>query len=303
MVNKIKYYKPYIPKRLQKFFDRYKTTIDSLFEILQSFKPDIPNSFSYSAKYSPKNRRYRYTDKLFIGCIFYVLKYGTTWESFIGPIPGKQLNKRHNQYLDYDLYSKFYNISLKKYLKTKKIKYLSIDTSTINNKNCTEFSKRNPLNKGRKCGKISATTDDNGSPLSLLVTEFYHHDAKLAIKNLDDLAQNDVVQKAISKIEGNDYILCDKGYDSSNVIRKIKAQNMIPIIPPVNRYVKNKKKKRKLNKRDKKKLKRRIKCEHFFGIIKRVAKINCIYEKKIKSYSGLLLMLCGSILLERINTG
>lgn len=42
MVNKIKYYKPYIPKRLQKFFDRYKTTIDSLFEILQSFKPDIP---------------------------------------------------------------------------------------------------------------------------------------------------------------------------------------------------------------------------------------------------------------------
>jgi hypothetical protein len=38
--------------------------------------------------------------------------------------------------------------------------YLSIDSTTINNKNCIELEKHLPVNKNRKGVKISAVVDD-----------------------------------------------------------------------------------------------------------------------------------------------
>jgi len=105
-----------ISKRLNAFFIKYDAVITNLFKLLKTVKPHIINSYYYSLENPPPHPKYKYTDKLYIGCIFYILMYGTTWESFLGPIPGKQLNKRHNEYLKVKLYSRFFNKSLQKYL-------------------------------------------------------------------------------------------------------------------------------------------------------------------------------------------
>lgn len=70
------------------------------------------------------------------------------------------------------------------------------------------------------------------------------------------------------------------------------------IIKPNNKNNKYKKTK-KIPKRYRKQYLKRISVEHFFAIIKRHPKINCIYERKIISFNGLLMFLFGSILLNR----
>ena len=113
----IKIFVPHIPTRLKNFFDYHKIVIDMMFKIIKLKKPHIINAYSYSIKNPPKNDNYKYTEKLYIGCILYVLKHNNSWDAFIGPIPGKQLNKRHNDYCNYQIYSDFYEKCLKKYLK------------------------------------------------------------------------------------------------------------------------------------------------------------------------------------------
>ena len=109
---------PFIPPRLQQFFDDNENVINIMFKVIKSKKPHIIDSYSYSEKNPPKNGNYKYTEKLYIGCIYYVLKHNNSWDAFIGPIPGKQLNKRHQEYCGYRIYSKFYKKCLKKYLNT-----------------------------------------------------------------------------------------------------------------------------------------------------------------------------------------
>lgn len=292
-------YEPYIPPRLKKFFNKHIKIIDNIFALLKHFKPTIVNSFKYSIKNPPPNPNYKYTEKLYLGCIFFVIKYGSTWESFIGPIPGKQLNKRHNEYLKYDLYSKFFNQSLKKYLTTHDIKYLSMDASILNNKNCNEFTKHLPYNKNRKGAKISIISDDIGSPLNCFITESTTHDCKIGEENINDLASNEIIKDAIKKTNGYAYLLADSGYDSSIIKNKIKKLGLRYIIHPNNRKRDKNKPKLKIKKRDSKKYNKRIKIEHFFGIIKRHPKINCVYERKLSSFFGVLMFLLASILLNR----
>jgi len=59
-----------------------------------------------------------------------------------------------------------------------------------------------------------------------------------------------------------------------------------PIIKPNNRNTKDTLKKRALTINEEQIYKKRIIIEHYFGIIKRAPKINCVYEKTINSYSS-----------------
>ena len=45
--------------------------------------------------------------------------------------------------------------------------------------------------------------------------------------------------------------------------------------------------------------KKRIRVEHFYGIIKRYPKINNVYEKSIDSYFNLVLLVSSMILVNR----
>jgi len=157
----------HFPKRLLKFFKDHDKAISLFFSILKQIKPDIIDAYTYSIDNPPPHPRYKYTDKLYIGCIFYITKYNSSWESFLGPIPGKQVHKRHMEYSKCGIYLNFYNNSLEKYMNSnnKNLQYLCIDTSTINNKLCQEVAVHNPVNKNRKGVKISTITDANGTSL------------------------------------------------------------------------------------------------------------------------------------------
>jgi len=181
--------------------------------------------------------------------------------------------------------------------------YLSIDSTTINNKNCIELEKHLPVNKNRKGVKISAIVDDHGAPLTFTVVESTIHDSVIAIDNINDMAKSPIIKKAFEKTQGHLYLLGDKGYDSKKIRENIEKLNMKSVIAPNNRNTRDPRKLRSLTKREERIYKKRLSVEHFFGIIKRRVKVNCIYEKKIASYNGLLMMLFGSILLNRTLKG
>ena len=293
-------YEPYIPPRLKKFFNEHENIINKIFNILKNYKKNIIDSFYYSIENPPIHPNYKYTDKLYLGCILFIIKHGSTWESFLGPISGKQLNKRHHEYLKYNLYSEFYESILEEYLKNHDVKYLSIDSTIINNKNCTELVKHHPCNKNRKGIKISTIVDDIGSPLNTFIMESTNHDTKIAQNNINELINSKIINNTLKRTKGYPYLLGDSGYDSNDIREKLKKAGYKTIIKPNNKNNKYKRKK-KIKKRNHKQYQKRIKVEHFFAIIKKYPKINCIYEKKIKSFNGLVLFLFGAILINRNN--
>lgn len=301
MVTKNKYFIPHIPPRLQLFFDENDTQIAEIFGIIKKYKPHIFNTYAFSDNYPPINKRYNFTEKLYIGCILYITKHGSNWESFIGPINGKLCNERHHQYLSYDVYKKYHKKVIDIYLKKNPttMKYLSTDTTIINNKSCSELHNHLPYNKNRKGAKISTIVDSKGTPLILSIGESTRHDINFAIDNVSELAKNDILCNTLNNISGHTYFLGDSGYDGKKMheaTKKIKTTN---IVQPNNRGTKNPKKIRKLNKRQKNIYKKRIKVEHFFGIIKKYPKINCVYEKKLSSFFGIVLLLSATIISKR----
>jgi hypothetical protein len=107
MVNKYNIFTPNINVRFKKFLEEYDKIISLLFNILKTYKPKIIDSYTYSIEQPPPHPLYKYTDKLYLACILFIILYCPTWESFLGPIAGDQVNKRHLQYLNYDFYSNF----------------------------------------------------------------------------------------------------------------------------------------------------------------------------------------------------
>lgn len=300
------FYTPYIPTRLQKFFNDYDYVINVMFKIIKLQKPDIIDSYSFSKENPPKNPKYKYTEKLYIGCIFYVLKHNDSWDSFIGPIPGKQLNKRHNDYCKNKIYSNFFYTCLEKYLKTNNIKYLTMDATICNNKYNKEIHKHLPINKNRKGAKTSLIGDEKGSPLTEpFITDSTVHDSILAIENINELVNNELILNTLNKTKGHVYLLADSAYDTKEIKKKLMDNNIKPIIKPNNRNTGKKKnqykqkKKKKLSKSNRIKYKKRKVIENSFAIIKKNTKINCVYEKKLSSYRGLMTFIFGTILIKR----
>jgi hypothetical protein len=157
-----------------------------------------------------------------------------------------------------------------------------------------------PINKNRKGVKINVIVDDFGSPLIHSINDSTIHDSKIGYEDIHKLANNKTINNSLKNTKGYPYLLADSGYDSNKIKMHLKNINFKHIINPNNKNNKRKRKKR-IPKRYRKKYLKRIKVEHFFAIIKKHPKINCIYERKIISFDGLIMFLFGSILLNRID--
>src|SRR5207302_1938291 len=70
--------------------------------------------YKFSEKYSKRTPCSKYTEKLFIGCMLYIIMNNRSWTLFIGPINGKQVHKKFRDYCNNQLF-----------------KYLFTDTSFI----------------------------------------------------------------------------------------------------------------------------------------------------------------------------
>lgn len=87
MYSKVPIPKVDINPLFSKFLNKHEEITLKLFEI-KLFKKNIPNTYKYSKKYPPRRKGYKYTDKLFIGCILYIAINNYSWTAFIGPIEG-----------------------------------------------------------------------------------------------------------------------------------------------------------------------------------------------------------------------
>ncbi len=291
----------HINKSFNDFLNKYEKIILKIFDIVKSFKKHIPNTYKYSLEYPPLRSNFKYTDKLFIGCILYITLYNSSWTAFIGPIPGKQVHKRFKEYCLNGCFETLFNTSIKNYLCTNQLdknnkNIISVDTSNIHNRNCYEIKSKNPYMKNKKCVKVSSFVDSKGTPLHLSINESITHDSKIFINDFNKISKNDTLKR---KFHRNTLILADKGYDTKSVRNIINESKMKHIIPYNKRNTKDKTKIKELSLDEKKIYRNRIKVEHYFGIIKKYPKINVIYEKLLTSYYNILLLVSSMILINK----
>ena len=90
MTNKIT--EVHITSSFMKFLNKNDNSITKILDIVSSFKKFTPNTYLYSINNPPPRATYKYTEKLFIGCILHISFNSSSWNSFIGPIPGKQVH-------------------------------------------------------------------------------------------------------------------------------------------------------------------------------------------------------------------
>jgi len=274
-----------INKSFYRFLKKYNKVILKIFNIVASFKKYCPNTYYYNKNFPPLRKNFKYTDKLFIGCILYVTVNNSSWNSFIGPISGKQVHKKFMEYSRKNVFKDVFNDSINEYLKRNhetKLEVISVDSTNIQNRNCKELIHRNPYNKNKRSAKVSAIVDSNGIPIGITVD-----DSKLFHKVFDNVIKNKAL---VNKINKNITLLADKGYDSKIIRNKIKKSKMKCIIAHNKRNTKDKSKIKSLNNYEKIIYKKRVKVEHFFGAIKYYPKINCVYEKTLSSYKNLVLI-------------
>jgi hypothetical protein len=285
-----------------KFLDHHCVLINEIFKIILTFKPNIPNIFRYSNKYPPINANAKYPDKLYIACIIDVILNHRSWRSYTGIIDGKQLNKRFNMYNEHNVFKKLFIKTRNEYIfsDTSKLAYLSIDSSTINNKQCTSLKTRLPINKNRKAVKVSAIVDTIGMPLEILITDCGKHDSKLLIPTFNKFIKSNPFNRIIKKKQNKPTVLADSGYDSKSNREYIEGIKMKHIIAPNNRNTKNITKMRHMIKNDTNIYDKRIKVEHYYGIIKAYPKINNIMEKQINNYENMVLLVSSMLLINRI---
>ena len=296
-MKKIEYKKLHFEKSFSDFLNKYDKIILKLFNIVASFKKHCPNTYQYSIKFPPLRSNFKYTDKLFIGCILHVSLNSSSWNSFIGPIPGKQIHKKFMEYSKLGVFKQLFNDAIKEYSdKSNNFDLISTDTSTIHNKNCTELRHKIPYLKNKKCLKISTIVDSIGTPLCFSIHDSGNNDCKIFNKDFIEVVSN---KRIFRKFNKKTTLLADKGYDTRAIRNKIKESKIKCIISCNNRRTIDPNKKRYLTDSESLIYKKRVKVEHLFGIIKRHPKINCVYEKTLRSYENLLFLVASKIILFR----
>ena len=89
------------------------------------------------------------------------------------------------------------------------MKYLSIDSTILNNKYCKELNKHLPLNKNRKGIKVNIICDDIGSPLYSSINESTTHDSKVDLKDIHKLVSKKLIKESLKNTRGYPYLLAD----------------------------------------------------------------------------------------------
>lgn len=149
-----------------------------------------------------------------------------------------------------------------------------IDTTIVRAHACSAGYKKDSQTQealGRSKGgfttKIHALVDSLGNPLKFVLTPGQRHD----------------ITQASSLVQGlkNTMLLADKGYDSNLIVKQLKEQKCIVVLPPK----KNRKHQRKY---DKQVYKERHLIECFFGKIKHFRRVFSRFDKAASVFMGFL---------------
>lgn len=127
--------------------------------------------------------------------------------------------------------------------------------------------------RGGTTTKIHLAVDSHGNPIDFEITGGDVHDSQVA-------------NELIDMINGADYFIADKGYDSKHIREKVKQNNMIPIIP------KRKHAKQADTGFDHYLYQLRHLVENTFARLKHFRSIATRYEKLARNYKSMLYLAC-----------
>lgn len=228
---------------------------------------------------------------------------------------------------------------MEKYLKTdreSKLKYQSIDTSYIQNKQGTinnnhlltnkekqknikiiEENKKLPkrdqkrtinfidfyrYNGRKKYFKISIICDSYGVPLEISLSSGRGHDVTTLISNINNLPSclHTLRNSKVNRFK--QYLLADSAYLSLKNKLFLEEKGYTPLIAYNKKNTKDKKiiKKNTFNAKQRSIYKNRITVERSFAWIKNKPIININYQKNMESYMGLLKLGCSIITSKRV---
>lgn len=167
-----------------------------------------------------------------------------------------------------------------KYIANKKIKRLFIDSTCIQNINCSDKSIQYYHKiKSKKQIKLSILCTENNIPISYHLSNPKEHDSKHVPILVNNLRNNNIL------LNKNCYIIGDKGYISKKTVYNVKDKK-IKIVAS-----KRKNQKSKHNKNTKKLLNKRYIVEQTFSHLKRSYKrLQNIQDKRLDLFETFLVM-------------
>jgi len=227
-----------------------------------------------------------------------------SWAQYKGIINGDTLNKKFVELNKLNIFEETYKLILIDYLSTDrldKLRFQSIDSSRIFNKQCTNTAY---CRLGKKLSlKISALCDKYGIILALDIIPGNKHDCITLI----DTIKNKLIDTDTKFYESNNrykhYLLGDTGYFSDENLTFLKELGYDPI---VNKNVGNTTDPQKLDdiyqmrEKNRTKLNKRCIIENFFCWIKRYPKINNLFEKDIHNYKGLVYLISSFLIINHL---
>jgi transposase len=230
-------------------------------------------------------RPLKYSHKYCVNKILKVLFYGYSWNSISN---GDTIRKRLNRYRELNIFDDLNNEFRQIYFKNRSFQILSIDSTVIENNNCSnEMIDFYYKIKTKKQLKLSVISTNNLIPLSYEISNPKHHDCTFIEPLINKLDTKNIKNKCI--------LLGDKGYIYNKQIFKINKKRI--------KLITSKRKNQKKNtKNDKKMLnKHRFSVESFFSSLKRTYKrLSKVYERNIDNFKLFLTMALSCQILRKL---
>lgn len=175
----------------------------------------------------------------------------------------------------------------------KKLKYQYTDTTCISNKLGSQYVAYNGYKK-KKCTKISFITDSYGIPINASIHNGKQNDGKILLLHFHNMLINKELNDKNKK-----YMLADSIYDVNDVKRLLSHKGYEYIINPNRKNTKYRRIK-KLTTKEKEIYVKRIKIEHTNSILKNYRRLNCRYDRNIKTFYGSLWFSLISLIIKKI---
>jgi len=271
------------------FINKYKHLLNDIINILAKNKKEF------------RGRNNKYNNFFYINYIFRILFYGEFWNTIDCKkyCDNSTIRKKFYLWSNLGIFDIAYRLLLNKYSKNRTFKYLFIDSTIIQNLNCSDKRFIDYYYKiiGKKQTKISIICDNNSIPIIYKLSNPKSHDIKIC---------KDIIKTSRINVKKDVILVGDKGYITKRRILKLKNNKRIKIIA---KYRTNQK---KINTSiEKALLRKRIKIENLFAKIKNSYKrtrqqravshagegiealsqrIRFIYDRNFKNYETFLKM-------------
>ena len=265
-------------------------------EFWELVEPLIPQSTRIPGKkYKRKpggGRKPKYSNRVYFAAIVYVLRTGIIWnalprEKFEG-VGSAAVHRKFQQWAACGFFEKLWRRGLAEYDELEGIawRWESADGSNLKAPLAQESVGANPTDRGKKGSKRSILVDENGVPLSLIVTGANRHDSVV----LDPLLKARMVDPANDEEQVQNLCL-DAGYVGKEDV--VEDNGFVPHIRPRGEE-------KKLIERDPDFKARRWVVELAHSWFNRFRKLVPRYEKTDLSYNALSALAAAMIVLNKV---